>query len=330
MLTRRRLLSGTLASITAPLAAQAQLSGTPRRIGVLAPGTDTPGELPTIVVRAFREGLRDLGYIERRDIVLEIRWDHGKPERNRDLARELVRLPVQVIVAGTTPSTIAAKHATTRVPIVMAATGGDPVSLGLVTSVSRPGGNVTGLMLQTHELPGKRLEFVKEVMPHIVRVALFWHPGHPSETEIKGYEASAQSLRLDLRRIEAKGPEQFEAAFEAAARGGSQAVVLVQSAVYAAYRAHIAELALKKQIPAVSGETGFARAGGLMNYGPNIPDSWRRAASYVDKILKGAKPGDLPLEQPTKFELVINAKTAKTLRLAVPPSLMARADQVIE
>jgi putative ABC transport system substrate-binding protein len=327
---RRRFLVTLLAGAPAPLGAGAQQLGTTRRIGVLAPGTDTPGGLPTIVVEAFRQGLRDLGYIERRDLVLDVRWDEGKPERNQELARELVRLPVHVIVAGTTPSTIAAQKATTTVPIVMAATGGDPVSLGLVTSVSRPGGNVTGLILQTHELPGKRLEFVKEVVPKLLRIALFWHPGHPSAGEIKGYETAARNQGVELQRIEARGPEQFDAAFEVAARAGSQAAIFVQSAVYAGYRARLAEIALKRQIPTISGETGFAAAGGLMNYGPNIPDSWRRAAGYVDKILKGAKPGDLPLEQPTKFELIINLKTAKALGLTIPPSLLARADQVIE
>jgi putative ABC transport system substrate-binding protein len=327
---RRFLLTSLAGAVAASRAAEAQQRETVRRVGVLAPGSDAPGGLPTIVVDAFRKGLRDLGYIEGRNITLDIRWDHGRPERNQDLARELVRLPVDVIVSGTTPSTIAAKNVTTTVPIVMAATGANPVSLRLVTSMSRPGGNVTGLTLQTHELPGKRLEFVKELLPRMTRVAILWHPGHPSTDEINGFQAAAGVLGLELQQIETKGPEDLDGAFEAAVRGRSQAVITVQSAVYASYRARIAEIALKKHIPTMSGETGFAAAGGLMNYGPNIPDSWRRAAGYVDKILKGVKPGDLPIEQPTTFELVINLKTAKALGLTIPPSLLARADQVID
>ena len=329
-MNRRAFITGLGAVLAAPRGAGAQQTGTVRRVGVLAPGTDTPGELPTVVVEAFRQGLRDLGYVDGRNIALEIRWDEGRPERNQEFARDLVRSRVDVIVAGTTPSTIAARKATTTVPIVMAATGGDPVSLRLVTSVSRPGGNITGLTLQTHELPGKRLEFVKEVLPNIVRAAIFWHPAHPSADEIKGYELAARVLGLALQRIETKAPEEFDGAFEAAVRGRSQAVIMIQSAVYASYRARIAEIALKKHVPTMSGETGYAAAGGLMNYGPNIPDSWRRAAGYVDKILKGAKPGELPLEQPTKFDLVVNLKTAKALGLTIPPSLLLRADQVIE
>jgi putative tryptophan/tyrosine transport system substrate-binding protein len=329
-MNRRVFVIGLGSVLTPRLFAEAQQTGKLWRIGVLAPGTATAGTLPTIVVDAFRNGMRDLGYIEDRNITFETRWDEGRPERSDKFARDLVRLHVDVIVAGTTPASIAAKNATPTIPIVMAATGGDPVTLRLVASLSRPGGNVTGLTLQTHELPGKRLEFLKDVVPGIVRAAVFWHPRQPSPDEVKAYEVAARALGVQLQRVEVKGPEDFDGAFDSAVRSRSQAVIMVQSAVYATYRAQIAEIALKRQIPTMSGETGYAERGGLMNYGPNIPDSWRRAAVYVDKILKGANAGTLPIEQPNKFELVINLKTAKALGLTIPPSLLLRADQVIE
>jgi putative ABC transport system substrate-binding protein len=326
---RRTFLGILVGGLTAPLVAKAQPTGTVWRVGILAPGSAAPGTLPTKVVESFRNGMRELGFIEDRNIRLEIRWDEGRPERHVKFARELVGLSVDAIVAGTTPSTIAAKKATTTIPIVMAATGGDPVALGLVASMSQPGGNVTGLTLQTYELPGKRLEFLKEALPGISRATLFWDPNWPPY-EIKAYDPAARALGLQLQHVQAKGPEDFDRAFDAAVRGQSQAVTMVQSAVYATYRAQIAEIALKRGMPTMSGETGYAEAGGLMNYGPNIPDSWRRAAGYVAKILKGVKPGDLPIEQPTNFELVINLKTAKALGLTIPQSLLARAGQVID
>jgi ABC-type uncharacterized transport system substrate-binding protein len=314
--------------LAVPLAGEAQQGRVPR-IGVLAPGDPTPGTLPMQVFDAFRQGLRDLGYVEGQTIVIESRWDEGRPDRYASLAGELIRLNVDIIVAGTTGATVAAK-ATKSIPIVMAATGGDPVTLGLAASLPRPGGNVTGLTLQTYELPGKRLELLKAALPSLSRVMVFWHPASPWPPEITEYERAARTLGLQLQTMEVRGPEDFDAAFHAAARSAAQAVVMVQSSLYATYRAKLASVALKTRLPTMSGETGFAQDGGLMNYGPNIPDSWRRAASYVDKILKGTKPGDLPIEQPTKFELVINLKTAKALGLTIPQSLLLRADQVIE
>jgi len=328
-MNRRTFLCGlTLAPLAAPLAAEGQQGRVPR-IGVLAPGGPTPGTLPMQVFDAFRQGLRDLGYVEGQTIVIESRWDEGRPDRYASLAEELIRLNVDIIVAGTTGATVAAK-ATKSIPIVMAATGGDPVRLGLAESLTRPAGNVTGWTLQTYELPGKRLELLKAALPSLSRVILFRHPAPPSPTEITEYERAARTLGLQLQTLEVRGPEDFDAAFHAAARSAAQAVVMIQSSLYATYRAKLASVALKTRLPTMSGETGFAQDGGLMNYGPNIPDSWRRAASYVDKILKGAKPGDLPIEQPTKFELVINLKTAKALGLTIPPSLLARADEVIQ
>ena len=212
----------------------------------------------------------------------------------------------------------------------MAATGGDPVALGLAASLGHPGGNVTGLTLQTHELPGKRLELLRDTIPRVSRVALFWHSMPPAMAEVKDHEAAAQSLGIRLQPLQVSGPEDFDAAFHGALRGRVQALMMIQSALYATHRARIAELALRNRLPTISGETGYAQAGGFMNYGPNIPESWRRAAWYVDRILKGAKPGDLPIEQPTKFELVVNLKTAKTLGLTIPQSVLVRADEIIQ
>jgi putative ABC transport system substrate-binding protein len=328
----RRAFIGTMTGslLAAPLAAEGQPAGKVPRVGVLVPGDPTPGSLPLQVFEAFRSGLRELGHIEGQTIVLEPRWDENRAERYASLASALVDLKVDVIVAGTTPTSLAAKSATTTIPIVMAAFGADPVTLGLVASLSRPGGNVTGLTLQAYDLPGKRLELLKEALPSISRVVLFWHPVSPSRTEITGYETAARALGLQLQAIQVGGPEDFDGAFRAVGRSGARAVVMIQSAAYATHRVKLASIALKTRLATMSGETGFARDGGLMNYGPNIPESWKRAATYVDKILKGAKPGDLPIEQPTKFDLVINLKTAKALGLTIPPSLLTRADQVIE
>ena len=326
-MNRRAFVTGLGAVLATPIGAEAQPMV---RVGILAPGSLVPGTLPTVVVSEFQRGLRDLGYFDGRNIRFETRWDEGRPERSEKLARDLVQIAVDVIVAGTTPASIAAKNATATIPVVMAATGGDPVALGLAASLSRPGGNVTGLTLQTYELPAKRLEFLKEAVPGLIRLAVFWDPRSPTSAEVSQYEAAARPLGLHLQRVEVRRREDFDDAFQAVLRQRSQAVIMVQSAVYASYRRELADTALKTRLATMSGETGYAAAGGFMNYGPNIPDSWRRAAGYVDKILKGAKPGDLPIEQPTKFELAINLQTAKALGLTIPPSLLLRADQVIE
>jgi putative tryptophan/tyrosine transport system substrate-binding protein len=329
-LTHRLAVVLALSLILAPLAAEAQQTGKAPRIGVLAPGRPTPGSLQMQVFDAFRQGLRELGYIEGETIILEARWDESRLERIDALVLDLVQRNVDVILAGTTPMSVAAKQATSTIPIVMAATGGDPVALGLVASLGHPGRNVTGMTLQTYELPGKRLELLREAIPHINSVALFSDSRLPGSAEVKDQKAAAQSLGIRLQILEVRGPEDFDGAFHAAVQGRAQAITLVQSAVYAQHRASLAERALKNGLPSISGETGYAKAGGFMNYGPNIADSWRRAASYVDKILKGAKPADLPVEQPTKFELVINLKAAKALKLTIPQTLLLRADQVIE
>ncbi len=322
------ILALVLTILTAPLAVQAEQGRIPR-IGVLAPGDPTPGTLPMQVFDAFRQGLRELGYVEGRTIVIEPRWDEGRPDRYASLAEELIRLNVDIIVAGSAGAPVAVK-ATKNIPIAMAATGADPVTLGLAASLWRPGGKVTGLTLQTYELPGKRLELLKAALPSLSRVVLFRHPASPSPTEPTEYERGARTLGLRLQTMEVRGPEDFDAAFHVAARSAAQAVVMVQSSLYATYRARLASVAPKTRLPTMSGETGFAQDGGLMNFGPNSPDSWRRAAGYVDKILKGTKPGELPIAQPTKFELVINLKTAKALGLTIPQSLLLRADELIQ
>jgi putative tryptophan/tyrosine transport system substrate-binding protein len=317
-----------LCLFTVPLAAEAQESKAGRvpTVGVLAPGRP-----PNVAIDAFRSGLRDLGYVEDQNIVLEWRWDEDKPDRYAAMTRDLLQLNVDLIVAGTTVASIAARNATNTTPIVMAATGsGDPVELGLIRSFARPGGNVTGLVLRTNELAGKRLELLKETVPALARVALLWNRNPLSPTLVKEHEAAARGLGLQLTPLEVRGPGDFEAAFRAASRGRAQGLIMIQGPLYFVHAAQIAMLALKSGVPTISGETIYAHAGGLMNYGPNIPDSWRRAATYVDKILKGAKPSDLPVEQPTKFELAINLKTAKALRLTIPPSLLLRADQIVE
>jgi ABC-type uncharacterized transport system substrate-binding protein len=317
-------LSLMLAPLGAVPDAQEHNAGKIPRIGVLAPGSP-----PSRSFDSLRHGLRELGYVEGRTILIEPRWDEGRPERNAALAGELVRLNVDIIVATTTALTAAAK-ATKEIPIVMTSASGDPVTLGLAASLSRPGGNVTGLTLQTYELPGKRLQLLKEALPRISRVVLFWDPASPSSTEVREYEIAARSLGLQLQAMEVRGREDLDAAFQTAVRARAQAVIMVQSAIYSRHTVTLASIALKSRLPTMSGETGYAQDGGLMNYGPNIPDSWRRAAGYVDKILKGAKPADLPIEQPTKFELVINLKTAKAIGLTIPHSLLVRADAVIQ
>ena len=329
MIDRRTFLGALAGSLLAPrLAAFAQESKAGRvpKVGMLAPGRP-----PNVAVEAFRAGLRDLGYVEDQNVVLEWRWDEDKSERYAAMAVDLLKLNVDLIVAGTTVASMAAKNATKTIPIVMAATGlGDPVELGLIRSFARPGWNVTGLVLQTNELPGKRLELLKATVPGLARVALLWNRNPLSPTMVKEHEAAARTLGLHLSRLEVRGPEDFEAAFQAAVRGRAQGLMMIQGPLYFVHAVQIATLALKSGLPTISGETIYAQAGGLMNYGPNIPDSWRRAAVYVDKILKGAKPADLPVEQPTKFDLALNKRAAKALALTIPPSILLRADQVIE
>jgi putative ABC transport system substrate-binding protein len=333
MIDRRAFVSGvTLALLDAPFAVEAQQAGRIPLVGVLAPGGAAgPGTPRLVPFEAFLKGLSEHGYVVGQNLMLETRWDEGRPERHAPHAQELVAAGVDVIVAATTASTLAARQVTKTTPIVMAASGGgDPVELGLAESLRRPGRNVTGLSLLTHVLPGKRLELLKELIPGASKVALVWNPTRPSQTDVRDHEAAADALGFTILPFELRRAEDLGAAFRGARRANAQAALLAQGAFFTVHATKIAEAAMTWRLPTLSGETGYAERGGLMNFGPNIAESWRRSAAYVDKILKGAKPGDMPIEQPTRFELVINLKTAKALGLTIPPSLLQRADQVIE
>ncbi len=318
-----------LGLLTAPLAAEAQQAAMVARIGFL-----TLNLAPNPHLReAFRQGLRDLGYVEGRNVEIEYRDAEGKDERLPALAAELVALKVDVILAGGTPQALAAKQATRTLPIVFTAAP-DPVTDGLVTSLARPGGNVTGLSSIAPELVGKRLELLKQAVPGVSRVAVLWQPGGSGErTEkdmLKGAEVAGRALGVRLQFVEARGPADFDRAFSDMTRARAGALTVLASNMILGERRRLAELAAKNRLAAVYPLREFVDAGGLMAYGPDLADVFRRAATYVDKILKGAKPADLPVEQPTKFELVINLKTAKALGLTVPPTLLNRADEVIE
>ncbi len=284
------------------------------------------------MTEAFLQGLRDLGYLEGRNVVIEIRDAEGKLERLPALAAELVALKVDVILAGGTAQALAAMEATRTIPIVFTAAV-DPVADGLVTSLARPGGNVTGVSSLVSELVGKWLELLKQAVPGISRVAVLWHPGTLGErTEkdmLKGADVAARGLGMRLQFVEARGPGDFDRAFSDMTRARAGALTVWASPMFVSERRRLVDLAAKNRLPAVYGLREFVDAGGLMAYGPNAADVFRRTATYVDKILKGAKPGDLPVEQPTKFELVINLKAAKALGLTIPQSLLQRADEVI-
>ena len=316
--------------LAAPLAAEAQQVTKAPRIGFLAFNLATKTHLP----EAFRQGLRDLGYVEGRNVVFEYRDAEGKAERLPALAAELVALKVDVIVAGGRPQVLAAKQATRTLPIVFTGVGG-PVSMGLVTSLARPGGNVTGLTLTTGpELVGKWLELLKQAVTGVSRVAVLWQPGAFDErTEkdiLKAAEVATRALGVRPQFVEARGPDDFDRAFSEMTRARAGALTVLPTAMFFNERRRLVDLAAKNRLPAVYASREFVDAGGLMSYGANFADLHRRAATYVDKILKGAKPGDLPVEQPTKFELVINLKTAKALGLTIPQSVLARADEVIQ
>ena len=325
---RRTFLCGlTLGTLSAPLAAGAEQPGKVARIGLLTYGSATSGQH---IREAFRQGLRELGYVEGQNIVIEYRYAEGNAERLPDLAAELVSLKVDIIVAGGTPAPLAAKHATRRIPIVMSAAG-NPVETGLVASLARPGGNVTGLSLLSADLTAKRLQLLKEVLPGVSRVAVLWNAANPiSALVVRETEAAARALGLQVQSVEVRGPDDFEGALPATISGGAGALFVVDDPLVFSSRMRIADFAARNRLPATAFFREFAEAGCLMTFGANLADLSRRAAIYVDKILKGAKPADLPVEQPTKFDLIINLKTAKALGLTIPPSVLLRADQVIE
>jgi len=325
---RRMLLAGTGAVfLAAPLAAQQ--AAKVARIGYLAGASRVTNPH---LHEAFRQGLRDLGYVEGRNVVIEYRDAEGKLERLPALAAELVALKVDVIMAPGTPHALAAKQATRTLPIVFAFVV-DPVTDGLVTSLARPGGNVTGLSNLAPELVGKRLELLTQAVPGVGRVAVLWQPGAVPEPTgkdmLKEADVAARALGVRLQFVEARGPADIDRAFSEVTRARAGALTVVAGNMFFNERRRLVDLAAKHRLPAVYPLREFVDAGGLMAYGANLADVLRRAATYVDKILKGAKPADLPVEQPTKFELVINLKTAKALGVRIPPSVLGRADEII-
>jgi putative ABC transport system substrate-binding protein len=279
---------------------------------------------------AFRQGLRELGYIEGQNIVIEYRWGDGREERLRDLMTEAVRLNPDIIVTGTTPGVLAAKNATSTIPIVMT-TSSDAVRDGLVASLARPGGNVTGLSIFIPELTGKRLELLKETLPKLSRVATIWNTANPGNTPLlKDTEVAARQLGLALQSVGIRSPDDLAGAFATITRNKAGALNVLSDAFMVNNRTQITGLALKGQLPSIYPSDSYVQTGGLMSYGPSISATHQRAATYVDKILKGAKPADLPVEQPTKFDLVINLKIAKQIGLTIPPNVLVRADKVIK
>jgi putative tryptophan/tyrosine transport system substrate-binding protein len=308
--------------------AQAQQPAKIPRIGYLGA---TSRSVSSARIEAFRQGLRELGYVEGKNIVIEWRHHEGKVDRLPALAAELVRLKVDIIITAGAPATRAAKEATNTIPIVMT-NEGDPVGTGFVASLAGPGGNITGLSTLAPELSGKRLELLKEVVPRLSRVAVFGTSTQPGNAQsLREVELAAKAFGVKLQYLDVLDPKDIETAFQAAGKGRADAVLmLVAGGVAGAHRTEIVELAVKSRLPVIYGRATEVEAGGLMYYGVNQNDLDRRAATYVDKILKGAKPADLPVEQPTKFELVINLKTAKQIGVTIPPSVLARADKVIK
>lgn len=317
------------ASILAmPFAADAQPTGKVHRIGYLAGGL--PNANPRSI-EAFREGLRELGWIEGRNIVIDYRFAEGRFDRLPDLAAELVRLKVDVIAAAATPAPVAAKKATGAIPIVMIMTG-DPVGVGLVASLARPGGNVTGISYSVGvENVRKGLELLREAAPNAGVLAVLSNPANPAHAfVVRDVRVAADSLGVRLHSLEVRGANEFDTAFAAMARERAGALLVAPDTIFLSNRSRLADLAAKNQLPTMHGQREYVEAGGLMSYGPSPTAAYRRAAFFVDRILKGARPADLPVEQPTKFELMINLRTAKALGLTIPPSLKLRADQVIE
>ena len=320
-------LAGSL--LAAPLAAEAQPTPNVRAIGFLGPPPSAGG-----LVQAFQQGLRGLGYVEGQNIRIEYRYTdvalQGHPELFPRLAAELVGLKPDVLVVSVTEAALAAQKATSTIPIVMVSVP-DPVGAGLVSSLARPGGNVTGLSRESRDLIGKNLQLLKEILPDITRVGVLANPADPLKPAmVADAEKAARSLGVQLKVVEASAPTALEGAFSAMHTDKVGAMLVVGGAGFYLSRTHIADLALRNRLPSVFQNREFVEAGGLLSYAPSTAANYRRAAFFVDKILKGAKPADLPVEQPTKFELVINLKTAKALGLTIPPSLLGRADEIIQ
>jgi putative ABC transport system substrate-binding protein len=308
--------------VVAGATAQAQQPKKVPRVGFLTTAGQSSKE-------AFRQGLRELNYVEGKNIIIDYRQTEGKAERLNELAAELARLKPDVIVAGSTQDVLAAKNASSTIPIVMM-TVGDPVASKLVDSLARPGGNITGVTSLSPDVNGKRLELLKETVPTLSRVGVLWNPqGSGSPLSWKESQLAAQSLNIQLHSMEVRSPNDFGTAFENAIKARAHALVVTSNPVFSANQDRLVDLASKNRLPAIYGNRETVEAGGLMSYGTIYTDLYRRAATYVDKILKGAKPAELPVEQPMKFEFVINLKTAKQIGLTIPPNILARADRVI-
>ncbi len=313
----------TVGLLAAPLAAEGQQAGKVYRIGFLR-----AGQPPESYLDGFQQGLRERGYVYGQNVVVEFRATDGSVDPLPRLTEELLRLKVDVFLASAAPAAVAVRRATTSVPIVFVGVV-DPVGLGLVPSLGRPGGSITGLATTSADFAGKRLELLRAIVPSLRRVAVLWHPANPSNPiQLKGAQAAARALGMRLEPVSIQGPNDFDSASKAVP--GADGLLFLESPLFTTHRARLAELAARSRLPAIYGQREYVEVGGLMSYGTHFKDLYRRAAWYVDKILKGAKPGDLPVEQPTNFELVINLKTAKALGLTIPPSLLQRADQVIE
>jgi putative ABC transport system substrate-binding protein len=325
---RREFIKGIVGSTLAawPFAARAQQPGNVRSVGFSGQSTRSA---ESEFVAAFTQRLRELGWIDGRTITIEYRWSEGRAERFVQIAAEFVRLKVDVIVTAGTPQVLAAKQATSVIPIVFARTG-DPVANGLVASLARPGGNVTGLSSQGDDLAGKRLELLREVVPGLRRVAILANVGNPfSVIELGEGQAAARTLGLEFDALEIRRAEDIVPAFETI-KGRAEALYVCPDGLMDANKIRINTLALGARLPTMYSFREYVEAGGLMSYGANLPDLYRRSADYVDKILRGARPGDIPVEQPTKFDFIINLTTAKTLGVELPPTLLAHANEVIE
>jgi putative ABC transport system substrate-binding protein len=325
---RRELIAAVGGAAVWPLSARAQVDGRKYTIGIFSAGNGFA--VAPALSAPFFKALRELGWVEGKNVAFEHRYAENRLERLPELAADLVRRRVDVIAAAGTLAPLAAKRATTTIPIVMTAAG-DPLGSGLVASLARPDGNVTGMSLMATDLGAKRLELLKEVVPRLSRVVVLWNADNPySVLVFKETQAGGRTLGIEVRSLEVRGPDDFDSAFEAAKGLRPDALITVEDPLTGDHRTRIAEFTARQQLPSLHGIRDFVAAGGLISYGPSIADLFRRAAYYVDKILRGAKPADLPVQQPTKFEMVINLKTAKALGLTVPATLLAQADEVIE
>jgi ABC-type uncharacterized transport system substrate-binding protein len=326
MTTRRAFLAGSVGLLATPRATGAQQSGKLRRIGFL---WDTPAVWPH-ALRAFREGLRDLGWVEGQNLVIEYRWAEGRFERLPGMVEELLRLKVELIVAPTSIYTGAARRVTTTVPLVFASHA-DPIGSGHVSSLARPGTNATGLTIVMSETMAKSVELLKAALPRLARIAVIWDPATPShQPALKAVEDAGRALGIGIQAVRIGDPAEFDGAFAAIIQERAGAVLVLSTPLFMGGTKRLAELGLSHKLPTMFGPREHVEAGGLLSYSPDRADLYRRAATYVDKILKGANPADLPVQQATKFELVINLKTAKALGLTIPPSVLARADEVIQ